>query len=99
MSDTLQDLERRVTEKLIAANQAAHPEWANLPDPMEVWAKAPLEEMPPLPEGWPQYPREQWVTYPARRAHALILADNAIDHGYLAEAGWLVQYAGKERIA
>ncbi len=90
--NALAALEQRVREKLIAANQAAHPEWADIPDPMESWTS-------PLPADWPQFPRERWMIRPAHRAMALILANKLIDQGKLAEAGALVQYGGKERIA
>lgn len=96
MSAILQDLERRVTEKLIAANRAAHPEWAAVTVTLSEVGTLPPPE---LPADWPQFPREQWITYPHRRTCGLILADRAIDLGLLAEAEWLVQYAGRERIA
>lgn len=93
MSDVLQDLEVRVTEKLAAAL----PKWDLPPDPMDDWT--PPTDLPPLPEGWPQFPRERWVVYPKRRMWCLLLADKAIDHGNLAEAGFLIQYGGKDRIS
>jgi len=98
MSDVdLEALTRRVTDKLIAANQAAHP-W--LADMAESWAVPQFSyEAPQLPEDWPQFPREQWAILPARRAVALTLADRLIDDGKLSEAGWLVAYGGKTRIS
>lgn len=98
--DALAELERRVTEKLMAAL----PQWDLPPDPMpdpaEFWRRAVEDaDVPPLPDDWPQFPRERWIIYPARRAYALIMADKAIDLGHLSEAGFLVQYGGKERIA
>jgi len=98
--NALADLEQRVREKLIVANQAAHPEWAELAASFAEWVPKSIELdlVPPLPDDWPQFPREKWITYPNRRTYGLLLADKAIDLGHLAEAGWLLQYAGKERI-
>lgn len=109
----LAELEREVTEKYTAAWRAANPEldsqleelqreWA---PQLDVWAKycgEPVEGRV-LPVGGvvdvPQFPRERWAVYPARRAHALALAGRLIDFGKLAEAGWLIGYGGKERIS
>ncbi|WP_029923933.1 hypothetical protein [Nocardia otitidiscaviarum] len=91
--DLLSELEQRVTAKL----NAALPQWDLPPDLMP--AESQWRGVPPLPDDWPQFPRERWVTYPSRRAKALILADKAIDIGRLADAGFLVRFGGKERIA
>lgn len=97
MSDEAQaallELEQRVTAKL----QAALPKWDLPDDPLEGWKLAASIE--PLPGDVPQFPREQWVIQPARRAQALVLADRLIDIGNLTEAGWLVYYGGKMRIS
>ncbi|WP_280389291.1 hypothetical protein [Nocardia wallacei] len=92
----LADLTARVFEKYAAAWQAA---WPLPDDPLEWWSVPPAAPVPPLPPGWPQFPRERWVIYPLRRTYCLILADHAIDHGRLAEAGFLIQYGGMDRIS
>ena len=82
-------LEQRVTEKLAAAMPKWDlPEVAPLPD---------FSKVPPLPEGWPEFPHPRWMVYPARRAYALTLADRLIDMGQLSEAGLLIAIGGKER--
>ncbi|WP_280317276.1 hypothetical protein [Nocardia wallacei] len=97
----LADLDRRVTEKYAAAWDAAHPEWVEL---REKWAEEfgpfelAAEPAKPLPPEW-QFPPVRWVIYPHRRMYCLVLADNAIDHGHLAEAGILIQFGGRERIS
>lgn len=93
MSDAdLAALEQRVTEKLAAAM----PKW-DLPDNPSL-PPVPIEA-PDLPDDWPQFPRERWAIYPARRAYALTLADKLIDMGQLSEAGLLIAIGGRERIS
>ncbi|BAD56355.1 hypothetical protein [Nocardia farcinica] len=89
----LAELEQRVTEKL----HAAMPKWdlpADLPAVVIPDYVPNGAERPEL-----EYPRERWITYPARRAHALVLADRLIDAGKLSEAALLVSRGGRERIA
>jgi hypothetical protein len=88
----LDELEQRVTKKLTAAL----PKWPVPDDPLPPMD---FSLVPPLADDVPQFPRERWLTYPARRARALVMADKAIDLGMLSEAGLLVQYGGKERIS
>jgi hypothetical protein len=101
MSDELQQLERRVGAKWVAAAAARTPEWA-VPEAafdMSAWT-----DMAPLPPGTPQFPREQWVSYPNRRAVALLLADRLLDFDELTDEQWtqvcmVMQYGGRERVA
>jgi hypothetical protein len=65
------------------------------------WAEAVNK---PLPPGTMQFPREQWLSYPNRRAHALVLANRLLDFEDLTDEQWhtlgmLMLYGGKERIA
>jgi hypothetical protein len=55
-----------------------------------------------LPEDWPQFPREQWVSYPNKRTAVLLLADNLMNHD-LTDEQWstlclLMYYGGKTRL-
>ncbi|PEH74617.1 hypothetical protein CRM89_00245 [Nocardia sp. FDAARGOS_372] len=89
----LAELEQRVTEKL----HAAMPKWdlpADLPAVVIPDYVPNGAERPEL-----EYPRERWITYPARRAQALVLANRLIDDGKLSEAALLVSRGGRERIA
>lgn len=101
MSDDLRELERRVGEKWAAAATARIPE-RELPVfdiHMSAW-----QNLPPLPPGTPQFPREQWASYPARRTAALLAADRMLDFDELTDEQWMdvclvMQYGGKTRIA
>lgn len=100
----LDELERRVGEKW--AREAA----ALFPDAPEfdvtTWTppKAPASE--PLPQ-FPlrQFPREQWITYPARRTAVLTACEQVLDgHHGLALDEWqllclAMLYGGRVRIA
>lgn len=92
----LQDLERRVAEKL-ASTWRSHPDFPAWVLDEEPWE--PPKELLSLPADWPQFPLERWAVLPARRVTALVLADKAIDSGHFTEAGWLLQYGGKVRIS
>lgn len=96
------ELEERVTRRWQEAVAARTPQWP-MPD-VELstdWAEA---MKTPLPPGTMQFPREQWVSYPNRRAQVLILADRLLDFDELTDEQWhtlcfLMLYGGKERIA
>lgn len=96
----LDDMEQRVTEKFAAAAFARiDPQWK-----LDVgeWT-FPDFEFEPLPPGTPQFPREQWVTYPNRRMVTLTLIDRALDLE-LTDEQWtqltfLMGFGGRERIA
>ena len=98
----LEELERRVTEKWVAAAAKRAPEW-ELPD---LWAfdfSNWLAHPPALPNNWPQFPREQWLVYPEKRRVTLLICDKALDQD-LSDEEWihvclLMQYGGKERAA
>lgn len=102
----LDELEKRVGEKFTQAwkdcpqrmilGEAFNPDhWSdNLSDE---WAGVTTE-----PEPVPQLPREQWVTYPNRRAIALTICETWIDKGWdLSDPTFMFcyLYGGRERIA
>jgi hypothetical protein len=93
-------LERRVGEKWVAA-AARMPRW-ELPEfDMSAWDEA---MKTPLPPDVPQFPREQWASYPNRRRVALMIADRLLDFDELSDEQWVtlcmvMQYGGKTRIA
>jgi hypothetical protein len=103
-------LERRVVEKWVAA-AARMPRWElpefdmsawELPEfDMSAWDEA---MKTPLPPGTPQFPREQWASYPNRRRVALMICDRLLDFDELTDEQWVtlcmvMQYGGKTRIA
>lgn len=102
MSD-LDALERRVTEKWATAAASRIP--ADVFDPsgwldgvdMSAWRRN-------LPPSAPQFPREQWVSYPNKRTVALLIADRLLDFDELSDEQWatlnvVMLYGGKTRIA
>lgn len=100
--DALEELERRVGEKWVAAAAARTPDW---PVPAVEWSDDWKEAMKkPLPPGTLQFPREQWASYPNQRTVALLIADRLLDFDELTDEQWmqlglLMQYGGKTRIA
>ena len=91
----LDDLERRVGEKFMAAAVELTPEW---PHNVEMGTWQPMAA-PAL-----QLPREQWVIYPSRRMVALLIIDRMLDFDSLTDEQWgqvafLYQYGGRERVA
>jgi hypothetical protein len=97
-------LEASVTERWAKLAAERAPEWPlpdfggvdGLGDMMAEWSAV----TPPAP----QFPREQWVSHPTKRALALLLADRLMDCDTLTDGQWmtvchLVLYGGKERIA
>jgi hypothetical protein len=57
-----------------------------------------------LPADVPQFPREQWVSYPMKRTLALLLCERVLDSGELSDEQWMwlcavMQYGGKTRVA
>lgn len=98
-TDALAELERRVTEKYIAAAQTR--QQPDLPDLIDIqpW----LDGQPPLVPPPLQFPRQQWVTVPDRRATALGTVDRLLDLE-LNDKSWqtislLMIFGGRERIA
>lgn len=94
--DDLAALEERVRQKYLDAVGADNPAFAAFD--WSAWL-AEVTVLEPLPPGTPPFPREQWVTWPNRRTIGLLIADHAIDRGLLSEAGFLLAYAGRERVA
>lgn len=101
-TESLDELESRVTAKWAAAAADRIQGFSDIFDPsawntvVDMGADAPSPTM--------QFPREQWVSYPAKRTVALILADRMLDLDSITDEQWMqvsfiVQYAGKERVA
>lgn len=104
MSEQLEELERRVGEKWGAAVAARTPTWP-VPDvqfDISTWADVARIG---VPAEAPQFPREQFASYPAARTVALILADRLLDDAPdLTEEQWVtlnavMLYGGKTRLA
>lgn len=100
MIDHLIELEERVTRRWLEAVAERPPLWGFAPADLPDWSDVQWE---PLPPGTPQFPREQWVSHPYRRAMTLILCDRMLDFD-LDDEKWLqvcflMQYGGKERVA
>lgn len=98
-------LERCICEKWVAAAAARAPMWPMPEDPLDFDMSAWDEAMKtPLPPDVPQFPREQWASYPNRRRVALMIADRLLDFDELSDEQWVtlcmvMQYGGKTRIA
>ena len=99
--DHLVELERSVTEKFtVKAAERAPDSDLNVTG----WLQTVSEAMQvPIDPNIPQFPREQWVSYPARRTVVLILCnrmlDFDLDDAQWTQLCWLMQYGGKERVA
>lgn len=101
--DHLVELEQRVTEKFAAKAGERMPE-TDFGFDIESWGVGvdAWELDIPLDPNIPQFPREQWLSYPAQRTVALILCDRMLDLE-LDEAQWaqlcfLMQFGGKVRV-
>lgn len=99
--EDLDALERRVSEKWIAAAAARMPQW-DLPDnPFDSteW----LGDVSAIPSDVPQFPREQWASYPNRRTVTLLTVDRMLDLEMTDEqwmqVSFLMQYGGKTRLS
>jgi len=101
VSDTLEVLERRVGEKWAAAVEARAPWPTSTALDVSAWIGTTKE----LPSGTPQFPREQWASYPLKRMAALIYAEHMLDSATeLTDEQWIalnavMLYGGKTRIA
>ena len=104
MTEALEDLERRVLARWAAAAAERTPDsfdvskWSGVYDHAS-WLPDDAGLPPPM-----QFPREQWVSYPAKRRVSLMLCDRMLDFDVLTDEQWMllcmtVQYGGKERIA
>jgi hypothetical protein len=99
----LDELEKRVTEKWVAKASERVSEWAGLDVPFDasLW----LQTAPGSPLTPPtfQFPREQWISYPAKRTYTLLILDRLLDFDLTdeqwAQACFLMHYGGKERVA
>ena len=99
-TEGLDELEARVTVKWAAAAADRMQGFTDIFDPTAWTTVVDMGAAEPVM----QFPREQWVSYPAKRTAALILADRMLDFDELTDEQWvqvsfIVQYAGRERIA
>ena len=95
--EDLAALELRVADKFLAYASNRQSEW-DLPDFDIDWDS--WENLPELPPDTPQFPRQQWFTYPNRRAISLILVDRMMDFDELTDEQWadvtfLMMYGGR----
>jgi hypothetical protein len=100
----LADLEQRVVEKWVKAAADRGPIWPAA-EAMDCGSWLTDTDTAPLPAYVPQFPREQWLVYPARRTLALIMCEQTLDSGQeLSDSEWsllclTMWYGGKTRIA
>lgn len=96
----LEELERRVGAKWASVAAARMPQWAVPDDPFDIGAWQ-TDAMPADPDV-PQFPREQWASYPAKRTTTLLLCDRMLDLDMTdeqwAQVCFLLQYGGKTRL-
>lgn len=100
--DALDELEHRVGEKWATVAATRTPQW-ELPDnPFD------FSEWMTIDPGLirvPQFPRERWASYPAKRTLALMVCDTLLDRvDELTDEQWMMvclamQYGGKTRIS
>jgi hypothetical protein len=99
--NALDEIERRVGEKWIAAASARIPDnfdvsqWADMVDTDDGQRARPPRVA--------QFPREQWASYPAKRRLVLNAVERMLDTE-LTDENWarvclLMQYGGKTRIS
>lgn len=95
----LNELEHRVGEKWATVATAR---LTPLPGPFDFtdWTDWATEA---APTDVPQFPREQWASYPTKRATTLLLCDRLLDMD-LTDEQWLnvcflMQYGGKTRLS
>lgn len=88
--ELIAELDQRVAEKLAAIL----PVWELPDEPVIEWG--PVE---PLPEDWPQFPRERWCILPAARVRALCLAEKLLEQNEVGYAAYLYHYGGKMRMS
>ena len=101
-TETLDQLEQRIGQRWAEATAAHIPS-----DPLDLkdWLASTLTDPQVYSSNLPQFPREQWVTYPPRRTVSLLLVDNALNAAEkLTESDWLalaflMTHGGRERIA
>jgi hypothetical protein len=115
MSESLEELELRVGEKWATAAATREPQWetvevdlsawlGEIPIPDNAWEMSTVgQPLPPLLPDTPQFPREQWASYPAKRTVALLIADRLLDFDELTDEQWmtlcfLMQHGGKTRL-
>lgn len=105
MSSAHEDLEQRVTARYLdlvrpTIVDATEFDWS------EAFFKSGTTGLWAIPEpDLPQFPREQWVTYPNRRAVTLVLVDRMLDlwdeltDMQKTHVAMLLTCGGRERIA
>lgn len=78
------------------------PQWEMPDDPFDMSAW--LNNAEPLSPAVPQFPREQWASYPTRRTVTLLTCDRLLDKAdELTDEQWmdvclLMQFGGKTRL-
>jgi hypothetical protein len=107
MSYALDDLEQRVGQKFAeaAASRVQLPTAKATFDVVSWLAGLDTSGSVALPDDWPQFPREQWVSYPNKRTAALLFAEHLLDRAdELTDEQWsslclLMHYGGKTRVS
>jgi hypothetical protein len=114
MPDVLEDLERRVRARYAELVSDTVPDHVFNPEEwllgenhysVKLFGESFDVAKVPAAQQVPQFPREQWITYPHRRAAILTIVDRSLDlWGSLTqEQRWqinfLLAYGGRERIA
>ncbi|MCV7004581.1 hypothetical protein [Mycobacterium gordonae] len=100
---TLDELEQRVGEKFaVEAAKRVDPQW--MLDIGQWTIGGHPDALVPNPGDIPQFPREQWVTYPNKRTMCLLILDRLLDFDNLDDEQWmqaaaLMTFGGRERIA
>lgn len=100
----LAGLEQRVVEKWVTAAANRGPMWPAA-DAIDFSSWLTDTDTAPLPADVPQFPREQWLVYPARRTLALMMCERTLDSAQeLSDDEWsllclTMWYGGKTRIA
>lgn len=101
-ANDLRELEARVCGKFMAAANVRAAGWSVPDDPFD-WSDwfGSTEQSGDVP----QFPREQWASYPAKRTAVLMACDRLLDDAdKLSDDQWLtlclaMQYGGKTRLA
>lgn len=101
----LDALEHRVRERFVAKSAERVSDWNGIYDGFDASSWLQTSPLSPLLPSVPvvQFPREQWVSYPARRTLVLLTVDRLLDLDELSDEQWvkvclLMEYGGKTRL-